>query len=136
MRWAVQLVGHVEVLGLRRVVSAPLRSWLTCDSSSTGDEPPVEQVEEAPEFAVGLRDDPRDVAVVVLQPVLRARVQAAVDADDEQHEDEQADAGGDGAAHRELLRVLRPEAARRRPARARAGRGSSPSSKKDKKIRS
>ena len=110
----------------RRVcASARRRSWLICVCTSTGDVPPVVSASKnCVGVGVGLLDDARDVAVVVLQRVLLAAVEAAVDAEHEHDDHDQADARRDEAAHAQLLGVrARPAAAARSRARV-AGCGS------------
>ena len=79
--------------------------------------------EELVGVGVGLLDDARHVAVVVLQRLLLAALQAAVDAEHEEQHDDDADPERRDAAHHELLGIGGwPDRGRRRAARPDAGR--------------
>ena len=89
----------------------------------------LERLEEIPALLVRLRQDVFGLLDIVLERALLACVEAAADAEHEQHQDEQARADRDRATHEERLAI-----SRRSPdlcSESRCGAGSL-SSKKDK----
>ena len=134
------LVGHVEILcAWSYCWSAALRSSLICWSRSSPLAGLRSRSKSGPATSRSdSRDDRADVAVVVLERVLCARVLAAVDEEDEQDEDEQDAAAEQRRAPDAHGLAVRGRAAARERRRAGGGRtrvrGSSSSSKKDKKV--
>ena len=91
------VAGDVEPLGLLRLrlrAQAQLVDLRTARRSTTSP-PVVERGEEVVGVGVGVLDEARDVAVVVLQRLLLAAVEAALDAEHEHDDHDQADAERD-----------------------------------------